>query len=78
MLKPANYDFFFLFCVVLTYITVQMECWCYVSPEGEHGALRGSARKGYQTEIRSFMYIYKYINSYTVGRARGNGTALGF
>lgn len=64
MLKPATYDYyFFLSCVVFTYITVQMECWwCYVSPEAELGPLGGSARKRYQTELG---HLCTYINILT-------------
>lgn len=78
MLKPATYYFFSLLCSYLYHCADQVLAVLYVSPEGERGALRSSARKRYQTEIRSFMYMYKYINSYTVYGARLNETDLGF
>lgn len=79
MLKPATYYYFFSFVLFLLISLCRSSVGgANVSPEGDRGAFRSSARKRYQTEIRSFMYIYKYINSYTVYRARVNGTALGF
>lgn len=73
MLKPATY--FILFFSYLYHCADRV--LAVLCEEGESGALGSFSQERYQTEMRS-LYIYKYINYYTVYGARVNRTALGF